>query len=517
MNVVSLKTIFKAWADAMDNRDTGEGYCFSGNAPSAGAGLNVAVAAGVVSVNSANTRSSVAGGTVSVTAADPTNPRVDIIYYTSAGSLTKSDGTAAASNPVPVAWPSGSCPIAVVFVAPGTTDYSGDSYIFDCRVFIQTPLTTAGDLVRADTAGFPIRLAIGAAGRILSSNGSVPSWGQGPLTTDGDLLIGATAGTATRLAMGTALQYLRTNAGATALEWATLSAGSSGNLYNFLTNPGFEVWQRGAGAFTADGAYTADRWLMDEAGTDTLSVTREGTDKSTNSLYSLEAVFTLGSGAGATQIFQQLSINTNDTNHQLWGQAISARVAVRTATASAARSFIATDGTGGTTTYSGFHTGGSAFENLDVVNLTVPVDATYVRFGVAFAASATVQMDNAILAISATAPTYYGLTPADEWNRCQRYYEIHGDGSVAGGGPTLVTQMSQGNGNTGQGISYSAVKALIPTLTKNGTWSVTNAGQPAVDWPKVGGYRFYALAAAAGAVTVYPDSADDTITSEANP
>ena len=53
------------------------------------------------------------------------------------------------------------------------------------------------------------------------------------------------------------------------------------------------------------------------------------------------------------------------------------------ATASACRLFITTDGTGGTTTYSGYHGTNANWERLfDVV--LIPTDATYIYFGVAF-------------------------------------------------------------------------------------------------------------------------------------
>ena len=299
--------------------------------------------------------------------------------------------------------------------------------------------------------------------------------------------------------------------------WAPPTGG--GDFYNFLTNPGFEVWQRGAGAFTADGAYTADRWLMDEVGTDTLSVTREGTTKSTNSLYSLAAVFVLGNGAGATQIYQQLSINVNDENHQLLGQAISARIAVRTATATAARVFIATDGTGGTTNYSGYHTGGSTFENLDVTNITVPSDATYVRVGVAFAASATVYMDNASFAISATAPTYKGLARSEEWGRCQRYYETHGESSAdaVGNFPSLMWYTADTADHV-LNVPFNTPKAVAPTVTKNGTWQTAGVGaQPTVGQGAKNGYSLVGTGTANGNFVARPNSADDTVTAESNP
>lgn len=46
-----------------------------------------------------------------------------------------------------------------------------------------------------------------------------------PMTTAGDIIYGGASGTRTRLGIGTALQVLRTNAGATAPEWATVAAG----------------------------------------------------------------------------------------------------------------------------------------------------------------------------------------------------------------------------------------------------------------------------------------------------
>lgn len=313
-------------------------------------------------------------------------------------------------------------------------------------------------------------------------------------------------GTGASTPSGTTAVLQATGTGASA--WATLSP-----AVNFLVNPGFEVWQRGAGAFTTDGVYTADRWLMDEVGTDALSVTREGTTKSTNSLYSLAAAFTLGNGAGATQIYQQLSINTNDENHQLLGQVVSARIAVRTATASAARVFIATDGTGGTTTYSGYHTGGSTFENLDVTNITVPSNATYVRVGVAFAASSTVYMDNATLMFGTPAGTYNGLTRAEEWARCQRYYQV-----LDAASSLIFSMNADASRSYACNYAYSSRVALAaPTATKNGTWAVTNVGQPVTGGVGQTHFRLSATATAGGFMQWLGDSADDNVTIEANP
>jgi hypothetical protein len=56
-----------------------------------------------------------------------------------------------------------------------------------------------------------------------------------PMTTAGDVIYGGASGVPTRLPVGTALQVLRTNAGATAPEWATAGGAVTGatdiNIY----------------------------------------------------------------------------------------------------------------------------------------------------------------------------------------------------------------------------------------------------------------------------------------------
>src|SRR5207244_5913028 len=71
---------------------------------------------------------------------------------------------------------------------------------------------------------------------------------------------------------------------------------------NLLVNPGFEIWQRGNGAFTATGTYSADRWVHNLAGTDTLSISKNTTaaNLDTGSIASVACTFVLGTGAGTS-------------------------------------------------------------------------------------------------------------------------------------------------------------------------------------------------------------------------
>lgn len=282
---------------------------------------------------------------------------------------------------------------------------------------------------------------------------------------------------------------------------------------NLLTNGGFEIWQRGAGPFTAHNAYTADRWKIELAGTDTLQVDREGTTKKANSLYSAKCAFTLGTGAGATRLVQALKIS--DGYHHLLGKAVSIRVPSHCNAASALRIGVKTDGTGGATTYSGYHAGTSAFADLDTVNITVPSNATYIEIATYFAASCTAYLDNAMLVPGSIAADYMPLHPAEEMQRCQRYYELVGvaaDNSIIISG--YASAASQPFYFT---LPFKVNKAVSPSISKNGTWPVVNCSQPTVDVPGLYAFRFSVASDAGGIFRTENNATNCNFTVEANP
>lgn len=170
-------------------------------------------------------------------AANPMTGVGDMLYGTTggtparlapgtAGMLLATDGTSGApywtSAP---ATDQSDLPLAIGTPAAGTTaKFADQGHIHG------TPLTTEGDLLVYGASGLT-RIAIGASGTVLTSNGSgnVPTWqtvsggGGGmsnPMTAEGDLIYGASSGTATRLAAGTAGQFLQTDGTAGAPVWA---------------------------------------------------------------------------------------------------------------------------------------------------------------------------------------------------------------------------------------------------------------------------------------------------------
>lgn len=102
------------------------------------------------------------------------------------------------------------------------------------------PMTTRGDLIDRNASNVTARLPIGAAGKILSSDGTDVSWGNGPMTTQDDLIVGGTSGIPTRLAKGSDSQVLTVDPSTHHLVWATPGSGSSplttkGDLYGHST------------------------------------------------------------------------------------------------------------------------------------------------------------------------------------------------------------------------------------------------------------------------------------------
>jgi hypothetical protein len=278
---------------------------------------------------------------------------------------------------------------------------------------------------------------------------------------------------------------------------------------NLLPNGGFEIWQRGNGPFNVTGQFTADRWQFALAGTDTLSVSKDTTnqDTTTGSQACAACTFTLGTGGGVT-LFNAL---TQADGQQLRNRQVSASVRVRTATANAVR-LAGYDGTAWT--YSAYHPGDGTYHTL-TLTWTPGAAATSTSFGVIMTASCTAYLDNAMLVPGSVSANYVPLTPADELARCFRYFEIMDPSST---GALMISGMSTGASNAQRAaFAYKARKAVIPTVTKNGTWSVSNAGQPIVDQMGYDGTVLHILSVAAGDTFAYSGTAGNSLTVEANP
>lgn len=282
---------------------------------------------------------------------------------------------------------------------------------------------------------------------------------------------------------------------------------------NLLTNPGFEIWQRGAGAFSADAAYTADRWQIGVGGTTVFSITRDTANADTGATGLLGSQYCAAvviSSWNAASYFKQKI----EDYYQLRGRTVTFSARVKCATASRVRLALDTSGAGALV-YSSYHSGSGLYETLSITT-TMTATATGQTAYVVFDGNCTAYIDNATLAEGSLPLAYKPLHPAEDLARCLRYYEVQG--GVANALATTAPSSGAAS-NISRGYGFAARKAVVPTVTKNGTWTVLNTtGQPATQAPNVDGYGLTATTInVAGQVGFFCADATCTVTAEANP
>jgi hypothetical protein len=279
--------------------------------------------------------------------------------------------------------------------------------------------------------------------------------------------------------------------------------------FNMLVNGGFEFWARGAGPFSANG-YCSDRWIITKQGTDTLSVSLNNViaNLDTKSNRSAACNFTLGSGAGQTALSQPLKAQDG---YVFSGSVIALSIRVKASVASAVRIAI-WDQTALLNTFSGFHSGSGNYETLTVV-YTVPATTAHIEPTVYFAASGTFYLDNAMLVIGSVPADYAVMAPADDVDRCFRYYEVLG---AAAAGSLEVS--GYGSASMSPAVTFRQhPKAATPTITKVGTWNVTNCSQPSVAGVDIDSFYLTTTVTALGPYFTWNGTAGNKITAEANP
>lgn len=217
------------------------------------------------------------------------------------------------------------------------------------------------------------------------------------------------------------------NANFDILDAAALGgAGGSSAGRNLLTNPGFEVWQRGPGPFATGGSFAADRWRLVLGTGSTATVTQETLVRAEVSGLALKCVYAHGTG-----------VSTVEQRPELFP---AAAFAVGASVAFALR--VRQDGVanlrpwidlGGVRTYGAPASTTGAWVTLSVV--TPYAGTTGLTVGVEMSASGTVYLDNATLVLgpNGTLPIAFApVHPADDLERCQRYYQEIGGLAVDG-------------------------------------------------------------------------------------
>jgi|SRR5215831_330556 len=274
---------------------------------------------------------------------------------------------------------------------------------------------------------------------------------------------------------------------------------------NLLTNGGFEIWQRGVGPSTGNGTFLADRWINNLGGPTSHSVSRiASTIGSTG--YSQQVVYTHGSG-GYGQYLQSLA----EQIPNLQGKTVTFSIHVKSPVVGGANVVLLVSGANAATKF-------NQLTNVDEtisVTTTLPaaITGSSLAVEVVLTTSGTYEFNDAMLVVGSVAADYAPLHPADDLARCLRYYEVINPS----GGTAFQRSFWAGlaGGNYIEPLRYQR-KAVVPTLTKVGTWTVVNCSQPTFSVPDVDICAMLTNAPAVGQANFYA-SAGGSLLVEANP
>jgi len=240
---------------------------------------------------------------------------------------------------------------------------------------------------------------------------------------------------------------------------------------NMLVNGGFEIWQRGNGAFSGGASWGPDGWSNSFNGTDTLSVTRETTTVDVGSGSSALLSYTKGTGT-FTEHLRSLLLKTTEFP-QLKGRTVTFSARINCGTANIIRLSLNNfySGTDHITTSSNNVASGS-WQTLSVT-ATIDATATFVIPSFSFLATGNAFVDNAMLVVGPVAAEYVPLTPADDLTRCLRYYEA----KVYASNQYIATGQAYTTGGVIGVVPYLVRKCVTPTITfsAGSTFAVTTS------------------------------------------
>ena len=296
---------------------------------------------------------------------------------------------------------------------------------------------------------------------------------------------------------------------------------------NKIINGDFGIWQRGTSFTTA--VYTADRWHMSWSGTTTFSLTRQAFTAGSAPVAGYEsqyfARFARTAGSADDYFLQRIedarTFAGQTVTLSFWAKASASTTISQVYCAQS----MGSGGSGGS--------GAGSFSGISITTSWARYSVTFVmpsiaggtvgtnsfvetvfKFGSAMG-NITVDLWGVQLEAGSQATPYHNATPNQqaELAACERYYEVIGGTSTAGitiGG--VATGASQAFYFP---YSFRTTKRTTPTLSKTGTWGISNATQPQVAFPQTSGFTLYGQSLASGMWYVQADSVDDTIIASA--
>lgn len=306
------------------------------------------------------------------------------------------------------------------------------------------------------------------------------------------------AGTAARgSAIGTAVSEGMVSYLADSNDVQVYDGSNWGSLYapqgNILHNSGFDVWQRGAGAFTTANSYTADRWVANHVSGTSFSVSRS-TDVPTGLgfIYSLSLTGTTDTQPYILQRIEStnaavLANRTVTLSFYAKSTSGTASIVVNGAYANAVDNFTATtaDVTGLTVTPSG-----NTSTSWTRYSVTFTVTSNAVNgYHIAIlrnttSASSVTLITGVQLEIGSSVTTFKrnGNSLQQEISTCQRYY-WRSSGSASNPYLRVLTVTWEGASGAYGSIVLPTRMRATPSFSKSGSFSLSvgSAGTLALD------------------------------------
>lgn len=283
---------------------------------------------------------------------------------------------------------------------------------------------------------------------------------------------------------------------------------------NLLLNGDFSIWQRGNGPFsgaTSSRVYTADRWAwVQGGGVTTISRDTSNTDGSNSAAV---AVITITSG-GSGDLRQELSgiSGSENVTYNIRGKTVAVSARVKSTVANSIRINLSDNISPAAS--SQYHSGGGAYETLTAV-LDCSTGAGLLTVSFSITANGNYWVGKTMLVYGSTPTNYAGSHPADELARCMRYYEPLADGAL--GNPYIFGGYNGATASYYFYMPFKVRKAITPTITKNGTWTVFNAAQPSASGASPDGASMSAAITSTGYGYVQCGAAGQSWIGEANP
>jgi hypothetical protein len=324
----------------------------------------------------------------------------------------------------------------------------------------------------------------------------------------------------------------------------TSNASNVPNLSNPVLNSAFQVWQRGtsvalAASTSAANGYTADRWDILNNASQAMTISRQTTSDTTNlpniqycarvqrnsgqtgtgTIYMRQGFETINSIPFAGKTVMYSFYARAGANYSATSNYLTFTVGTGTGTDQNPMSF-----TGEATPLNNTTTALTTTWQRFTISGTLSASATQVYVGFAYTPTGTAgtndyfEVTGVQLELGSTATPFdtYATTIQGELAACQRYYYVVG--GVANQYPIVSGNLSGTGSQIRTPIKYGVTMRVAPTITKNGTWSVSsNTNQPAAVFIGTEGFSIE-VSSASGAIPAayaYPDTSDDSFTCSA--